>query len=508
MTRMLSLRPSLFALMLGVASLGVGVGESRAQWGDFFGQVLGGLPNGADGPLTAEQAGAAVDEGYSGLLQVVPAIEWTTPEAIEDAWSRVKAISDPVLQAKAVDAERLYRKACRGLVDMRALQVRSEGSLKLAFRDDHRGRSWLQPHVAHVIEGALERFGKRYRRRKNKPMIMLGDATQPGCGQLEYGAAVLMVLDTPERRAATALLNRAVLRYGVPTVTETLVDAEGKPSGVRSETLIVGHAFDQNQRLTLRTVRRRYSLGTAPEEGRTERVMGTAQKLLESPVASTRRVGNTSSVTGAIRTRWVTHYVGRYKQMVAVTRKPLDPAKPLLEQLELVTELRLSKRVHRKPLSFKGEVRWVRAKLNAKTAPTGWKRLVLVHEAGHQTHIAGRDADIGFVTEDNEHCFTVAPDKVDIPKTWSWFESLDWAARRSGTSLERIIVGPKMHRLFKKSLALKKLDSRLFKQVLKVVGGHDGHHHIRVAPVATVDAPIAQRLLRPWSLIYAELFER
>ena len=56
--------------------------------------------------------------------------------------------------------------------------------------------------------------------------------------------------------------------------------------------------------------------------------------------------------------------------------------------------------------------------------------------------------------------------------------------------------------------ALKKLDSRLFKQVVKVVGGHDGHHHIRVAPVTTVDAPIAERLLRPWSIIYAELFGR
>jgi len=458
------------------------------------------------GPPTAVEAGAATEQGYSGLLQVVPAIEWTTPEAVEDAWLRVKAISDPVLQVKALEAERLYQKACRGLVDLRSLQSRralDKRPFMLAFRDDHRGRSWLQPHVMSVVEEAIERFGRKFRRRKPKPIIMAGDAAQPGCGQLEYGAIVKMVSDTSAGRSATELLNRAHLVDGVPTVV-----TRDQAPGARAftETRIVGHAFGTDGRLTLRTVVRRFTRGSAPHAKRTARVMETADALVKAKVVTHKQVQSWSDAKNALMSRWVTHFVGRYKQMVAVTRAPLDPTKPLSDQLGSVVELRFSKRVLRKPLSFKDEVRWTSADVDPERTPTGWERWALVHEAGHQTHIAGRDLDVGYVTEKNEFTFTTSPEKVDVPMTWYWFESLDRAARRSGTALQRIIVGPRMHRLFKKELALKKLDSRLFKQVVKVAPGHDGHHHIRVAPVTTMDAPIAERLMRPLSIIYAELF--
>ncbi len=478
--------------------------------GAAFGQapVLS-LPDGFTvGPPTALEAGAAISHGYSGLLQVIPPIEWSTPEAIEDAWLRVKRLPSSVAQVKAVAAEGLYQKACRGLVDLRALSARRGGGFALAFRDDHRGRSWLQPHVLSIVEAAIDTFGRTHRGRTSpdKPVIMVGDAAQPGCGQLEYGAIVEVVSDTRTSLAATELLNSAKLVDGVATVVARLPGADAKTTNTFSETRLVGHSFDVDSRLTLRTVTRRYRKVRSPDPRSSDRLVQTADELMRSPVASQKRVASWSTPRRSLRRRWVTHYLGKHRQMVAVTKSVLDPATPLVDQLDAVLELRVSRLVTRKPLSFKDEVRWT--KVGATAGAPSWKRWGLVHEAGHQSHIAGRDLDMGYVTEENHFGFTRSPDKVDISSTWRWFESLDRSARRRGTPLERIIVGPRMHRLLKKDLDLAALDSYLFKSVVKVATGHDGHHHVRVAPIATLDAPIADRLMRPWSIIYSELFER
>jgi len=132
---------------------------------------------------------------------------------------------------------------------------------------------------------------------------------------------------------------------------------------------------------------------------------------------------------------------------------------------------------------------------SAQSGSSGWRRYTSLYEAGHITHLAGRDADISFVTHDNRSHFAVDIGNIDAIATWHWFEALAAAARETGTEVEKILVDRSVIQHLKAELPQAALATKLFKAVIKRAPGHNAHHHLRLlAPTKASEASGAKLL--------------
>lgn len=185
---------------------------------------------------------------------------------------------------------------------------------------------------------------------------------------------------------------------------------------------------------------------------------------------------------------WKHHWVriDSARQVILFATRRLNIDRPLDEQMPFLREIRLSRWDAKKPLSYKGETRWVHKPSPRRGYWTSWG---LVHEAGHQTHTAGTDLDISYVTTANQKHFHGSWKAMDVPRTWQWFELLSDAARKSGQAVERILVGPRIYRLLKRRLPKRLTRSGKFRSLIRQVEGHDAHHHLRLRP--STDQPVA-----------------
>lgn len=430
------------------------------------------------------------EHGLNGLLAAVPPLLWRHADSVEDDWYRVKAILDLADQARAVQNAKLEQTACKGLVNVRAVDA---SKAKFGYRDDVRGRTWARPVVGRILADALSIL----RQDVPEKYITIGDVSQPGCGQLEHGTLVRLLTDdqkpivtrpgepaSPERvGAATAMINQARLKYGVPTVMELRQARELKGEVYRcafpDEPVLIEHRIVAQDRtsegkLLLKTVSRRYRPMLAPDEGDVAKFRSRVLKLMRAgAVLSQRKVPSWDPELGDIEV-WVTHWASaRLKQQMQVVS-----TKKLSRSFELsdLIEVRRAKWHARKPGSFKGERRWM-----AHTGEDGtqhWHRWKKMYEAGHITHLAGRDADLSYVTEDNGSHFRVNMSAIHVPHTWKWFLAMNQAAKAAGVSIDRIIVDRKVKRKLMAGLPKRIRRTPLWRKV-RVVSGHDGHHHVR-----------------------------
>ena len=145
---------------------------------------------------------------------------------------------------------------------------------------------------------------------------------------------------------------------------------------------------------------------------------------------------------------------------------------------KMLVEVHSARWQPKKPESYPGLIRWFPQtnSVDDSTEWSGWRQL---YEAGHQTHLAGRDADLSYVTTNNTRHFAVDLEAIDLEKSWRWFEILDETSRSLGARVDRILVAPSVWRLFKKAFKKTKKRSRLWR-LLRRVGGHDAHHHVRI----------------------------
>jgi hypothetical protein len=150
-----------------------------------------------------------------------------------------------------------------------------------------------------------------------------------------------------------------------------------------------------------------------------------------------------------------------------------------------VRELRLAKWNPRKPGSWAGEQRW----RPDPTQQVGFARQVMLGEAGHITHLSGRDADVSFITIANSAHLPRKVRLIDAAATWRWFEVLDQAATDAGTPLEKILVSKRVRKWLARAVprSKRKCDAArierakyLWQHVVTVSPGHDAHHHIRI----------------------------
>lgn len=420
-------------------------------------------------PPTAETLARA-----GALLADVPILRTFRVDASDAAWSAVKRLSSPASQLRAVGARKLRHTVCSDLVDLRAL-VHATGA-PFSFRDDHRGRSWARASLALVLFEALDRFA----RERPGQRVSLGDISQPGCGQLDHGTLVRDL----QGEAALALLDRARVSLSAPTVVDELRarafpgEADRFETGderIRVERVVVARGQRVDADLRLRVAERRHMALSPP----------TADDVATLE-ADTRRIATRRNVVAQTRTwsddrgerlaRWRTHWVDRRarRQLVAITAD--KPTRRFTADDAL--ELRWSAWRPKQPGSFPGEVRWLRAPADA---PAPWERWRLVYEAGHISHHSGLDADLSYVTADNERHFAVDLEAMDVAGTWRWFELLVEAGEALGHPVELILIDAKVKRHLAKNLPAKARRSPLFTRILRISGGHDGHHHLRLA---------------------------
>ncbi len=430
------------------------------------------------------------EHGISGLLEAVPRLIWRRADVVEDQWYQVKGITDLVEQAAAVRELKLHQTACKGLVDVRRVDP---ARAPFGYRDHVRGRSWARPVVARILAHGLELLQEQLPDR----IITIGDVSQPGCGQLEHGAIVRLLSDGDPARvvrpgappyleaagAATTLLNQARLVHGVPTVVELIQGRDMRGEGYRTsfpeEPVMVRHQIlaqgtTSDGKLLLKTVSRRYRALLEPGDEEVEAfVKGTQRLMRAGAVVHERRTTTWDPATGENVRVWVQRWASsrmRQQLEIVATRK-------LHRKLDLsaLVQVRRARWHGRKPGSFRSETMWMTHSDDGRRRWHRWKKL---YEAGHITHLAGRDADLSYVTTNNASHFRVDMEAIDVEATWTWFTAMAQAAKAAGVAIDRIIVDRKVKRLFKQRLSKKLRRTPLWRRI-RVVSGHDGHHHVR-----------------------------
>lgn len=455
---------------------------------------------GANGPNDGGASdGAALD------LADIPKLQTISAHASQAAWSAVKGLGATKSQIAAVAKKKLVASVCDDLVDLRDLVEHDAMGKGFEFRDNVRGRSWARPTLALVMRDAM----KAFREEEPTKTIAIGDVSQPGCGQVYHGVLVQLVRGAPAedlvRGARWELGQRAVVdvKHGRDFAYEG-DRFSGPEQPVRVATMLLGWRKDDDKTLVLKTGRVRWGgLGAASGDEASAMERDVA-KIVASGALVDRHKIEVDGVDekGKPATATLSHWVleSAKRQVIVVTDKA--PGKRL--DYADVRELRLSDWQAKKPGSTPGEVLWLRGDAKALPAvnvpvnPKGgkprfakpaaaaqfaWTHWEQLYEAGHITHLSGIDADLSYVTDANRAHFAVDLDAMDVQATFRWWELLVEAGKRLGTPVDAILVDPAVERHIKKSLPKKGPGAKVGSPVwalLARVGGHDGHHHVRI----------------------------
>jgi murein endopeptidase len=432
-----------------------------------------------------------IEQGMSGALQAVPVALHEPSTRLETRWLHVKKQGDLHRQAESLEKQRMARRATKDLVDLRAYE--GAGLPPFSWRDRTRGRSYVTPTMAAVLIRAYATFRTLYPDRR----LSLGDLAQPGGGTLYHGTLVREL----EGAEAIDVLNRAHLVDGDLVAMGTR-PAKEFPREVHrftgpdedvwvEETLLAQHSSSP---LRLRVATRRYTKSATPELDHVKEMHREANALMRRGTLLSTTTLPSWSVSGVhkrVRQHWVSPGT-RGQLVVYSTRKQRRRLR-----LNDVMEIRFSRFSARKPQSYQAERRWVptRVKEGKRTRIESWSRYTAVYEAGHITHLAGRDADISFATHGNLSHFAVNIPNIDAVATLHWFEALSAAARATGTEVEKILVDQSVIRHLRSNLPEPALRTTLFKQVIKRAPGHNAHHHLRLTAPTKVSEANGRRLL-------------
>ena len=413
-----------------------------------------------------------------------------TPGAIAERWMSIKREGDLRHQHQGV-----YRRLARpefatGLIDLRALEGR--GLPPFGSRDRTRGRTWVTPTMAAVLISAHRIFTSKHPGTK----LTLGDLAQPGGGNLLHNVIVRDVKG-PE---ALALLNAAHLQGGRWSVDHygRAADFPGELGRFNSpedevwthHVLHARHASKEGA-VSLRTRTIRYTFPTRPDEDARTLAFGHFKRTARrGTLVQSQRVRETTP-EGTLRTMWRQHWVDPQAKRQLITLSSREQKRRL--RMSSVHSVRYAHWQQRKPGSLPKETHWRRAVDASPEAP--WVRWQAMREAGHVTHMAGSDADISFVTHGNRRHFAVDVSALDARRTWEWFEALDEAAQRLGTEVDGILISRVIIRALERHLSKEEKRSRLWRSRIKRAGGHDAHHHLRLAPPNATSRARAAALL-------------
>lgn len=431
----------------------------------------------------------------------LPRLQWVDADRAEQAWLKLKSMDSPASQAAAIRRGGVEQYACKGLVDFRDIAERYGATLD--FRDQFRGRSWARPALARVLLRASERFAEEF----PDARLTLGDIAQPGCGQLAYGTLIRHVVNEPGSPAARDLLARVRRVLGEPMAIEVKnstdfpfeSDRFDKPTAILVERKILGVSGAGRDPDLVRVAVRRFAPDPLPSQRR------RAQRLIAAMLRSARHLVETGELvrheavrtfdprTGDDRLAFLQHRVDRKKGMQVLVISTHAFGDRLQE--DSLVELRVARWRPGKPESFGSETRW-RPVRDGSQHIVGWDRWHMLGEAGHVTHLGGRDIDISYVTRTNAGLNRVKVRQIDAARSWRWFQIVSETAAAYGTPVEQIFVGPRTVAWLRKHLPKAARETALWRDTVQTMPGHDAHHHLRLRPPTAADDAHALAELR------------
>ena len=444
----------------------------------------------AVGGLLGAYTPPPLEQGLRGALQAIPELRVKSPEQLASEWMAIKRQGDLRAQHKSLYQKLRRPSAARGLVDIRSLEGR--GLPPFGSRDRTRGRTWVQATTAAVLIKAHELFTSRF----PDATLTLGDLAQPGGGNLFHNVIVRDV----EGERANSLLDSAKLVGG-----EWSIDTYGRAADFPGELgrfnspedevwtrqVLAGHGFGPEGQLRLRVHTTRYTFPSRPIDEDRAKAFGDLKRLMKrSTLVHTAKVKG-HRADGATETLWLQHWIAPKEKRQLITLSTKQQRRRL--KTKWLRSARHAQWQQRKPGSYSREVHWTTEEQADGTR--GWVRWQAMREAGHVTHMAGSDADISFVTTKNTRHFAVDLSVFDAKRTWAWFEALDQAASLLATRIDAILVSPVIIRALERRLTKRQLRSTLWRRHVRRAGGHDAHHHLRLAPPTNRSEALATTLL-------------
>jgi len=312
--------------------------------------------------------------------------------------------------------------------------------------------------------------------------LTLGDLSQPWGGNLLHNVLVRSVGGAE----ALGLLNKAQLVGGKWVADEEVYashfGAEIGRFNSPEDRVWIRHELtaqiETPEGPSLRTSTTRYTFPHLATQEERESAFGTFKAISKRGVRVTSSRVREVGPDGLTIQRWRDHWVdaSKKRQMVTISRK--KQSRRL--RFKWVDEIRVANWQQRKPGSFPREQRWVRGNVS-EDGSTPWTRWQAMREAGHVSHMGGSDADISFVTAGNARHFAVDMGVFDAKRTWAWFMALERAAKELGTSVEMILISRPIIRSLERHLSRKAKATPLWRAKVRRAGGHDAHHHLRLA---------------------------
>ena len=414
-------------------------------------------------------AAAPPGAGLDALFKTLPRLKGVSPAEVQRVWSRLKETPSLASQLRALKKKQVEAMWAKDLINVRTLAGTGQPLAGVGFRDNVRQRGWARPTMALLLADSLAQLQRDFPGKT----ITIGDVAQPGGGQINHGVIVKML----EGDAAKAFAQIAVMQRGHPTTLRLTTPAEYPAEADRFET--------PWQRVRVVNTARAQDKGKGPP--RTLRVAETRYTAATIDPTQLRELEETFAKMAKRNLQVAADKVSDYRGDLALWHF-VNPREGF--QMEVlgrgrpnrsvvfgdVVEIRFARWQDKKIGSFPSEILWVRE-------DSGWTRWFQLNEAGHISHLSGIDADLSYITKENGSHFAVDLEAMDVPATWRWFELLDETARRMKVPVEAILVDRVIRDHLRANLPMKGKGSvarhRLW-GIIKVSGGHDGHHHLRI----------------------------
>lgn len=416
--------------------------------------------------------------GYVAGLPVVlpdylPALQWVSTEELEKQWAEAKDLKKPKLQLKRVKKRNL-----RNLLSYEMRPLPSIGPKYVAAverRDTFRERHFASPELYSLLEEAIPKLKERL----PNATVMVGDVSQPGAGPLVYGTTVRMLQNTPLRPALSDFLGEA-FRDGNSLIRSRVVSPMVEfPSEDNRWKEIEGPIWVE-EKLTgggdlkgvpvARVEMRRFYRSGELEKDELAKWWKKKKRNLKK-----RYQMESGWVTRGTQKLWRVQWNrGNFWYQGEFTKKFRNT--PVLKHLSRLKMGRLEKK---KPGALQQERRYFITKL-----PDGGSKLIAwrqLYEAGHISHLNGRDADLSYVMKKPSLLFSRSVGHIDVKKTRVWFEILFDSAQAVGVQIDAMLVDRRVKRRLLRGMP-KDEDRHPVWDLLSVSKGHDSHVHVRLSP--------------------------
>ena len=403
----------------------------------------------------------------------IPRLEWHPTQELERQWEEVKGLKKPSKQLREVD-----RRGLRNFMSHEVTPLTYLGSKfqeRFIRRDTYRDRIYGSPEFFALFKEVIPLLDNEL----PEEQIMVGDVSQVGAGPLVFGTTVELLSDSLRDRSLGLFLEEAFLD-GDNFVRNQVVNGQTVfPEEQRRWNEIEGPLWIEERLTGIGTKddvtygrierRRFYRSGEVSKDELNKwwnKKKRSMKRRYHHDTKAIERGGKT-----IWRVRWVrgkTLFEGEFRNRVK--RSP---------RLKDLLKLKVAQLAPKKPGSLQRERRYFMTEGRSGTPKIiAWRQL---YEAGHISHLNGRDADLSYIMKKPELLFSRSVSHIDVKKTRRWFELLFEASVNAGVEIDALLVDRRVKRKLLRRMSEEQMSHPVW-ELLTVSKGHDSHVHIRLKP--------------------------